>query len=74
MGGQAFNADVCNSAREGGDISPTWESILYEVDVGARYNDFDIVLGPNFAHFFQLHAPCHALCAVYSLLPMLIGS
>ena len=52
MGGQVFNPDVCNSAREGNDISPTWESILYEVDVGAKYahmagpgyhNDFDML-------------------------------
>ena len=40
MGGeQIFNADICNSAREGNDISPSWESILYELDVGAKYVD-----------------------------------
>lgn len=37
MGGQVFNADVCNSAREGSDISPSWERILYELDTAARY-------------------------------------
>jgi alpha-galactosidase len=37
MGGQTFNADVCNSAREGSDISPSWERILYELDIAAKY-------------------------------------
>jgi len=53
MGGeQLFNADICNSAREGNDITASWDSILYELDVGARYadlaapgyhNDFDML-------------------------------
>lgn len=53
MGGeQAFNADICNSAREGSDITASWESILYELDVGSAYahlagpgyhNDFDML-------------------------------
>lgn len=38
MGGeQLFNADICNSAREGNDITASWESILYELDVGSKY-------------------------------------
>lgn len=53
MGGeQLFNADICNSAREGGDITASWESILYELDVGSQFahlagpgyhNDFDML-------------------------------
>lgn len=53
MGGeQLFNADICNSAREGNDITAAWESILYELDIGAKYahlagpgyhNDFDML-------------------------------
>ena len=53
MGGeQVFNADICNSAREGGDITASWESILYELDVGSAFahlagpgyhNDFDML-------------------------------
>jgi hypothetical protein len=36
MGGAKFGPDICNSAREGSDISPSWERILYELDVGAK--------------------------------------
>ena len=53
MGGeQLFNADICNSAREGSDITASWESVLYELDVGSEYadlakpgyhNDFDML-------------------------------
>lgn len=45
MGGAKFGPDICNSAREGSDISPSWERILYELDVGAKYAD---MAGPGF--------------------------
>ena len=52
MGGeQLFNADICNSAREGSDITASWESILYELDVGAKYAH---LAGPGYAHFAAL--------------------
>lgn len=47
MGGeQLFNADICNSAREGSDITASWDSILYELDVGAKYAH---LAGPGYA-------------------------
>jgi len=51
MGGQVFNADVCNSAREGSDISPSWERILYELDAGARYAN---MAGPGYHNDFDM--------------------
>jgi alpha-galactosidase len=52
MGGeQLFNADICNSAREGGDITATWDSILYELDVGAKYAD---LAGPGYHNDFDM--------------------
>ncbi len=50
MGGAAFGPDICNSAREGSDISPSWERILYELDVGAKFAD---MAGPGFHNDFE---------------------
>jgi hypothetical protein len=52
-----FNADICNSGREGSDISASWERILYELDVGSEYVD---LAGPGYHNDFDVsasHAP-----------------
>ena len=51
MGGAAFGPDICNSAREGSDISPSWERILYELDTGSNYAD---MAGPGFHNDFDM--------------------
>ena len=60
-GGAPFGPDICNSAREGSDISPSWERILYELDTGSKYAD---MAGPGFHNDFdmlevsvELHSP-----------------
>ena len=51
MGGANFGPDICNSAREGSDISPSWERILYELDVGSKFAD---MAGPGFHNDFDM--------------------
>ena len=51
MGGANFGPDICNSAREGSDISASWERILYELDVGSK---FAAMAGPGFHNDFDM--------------------
>ena len=61
MGGQTFNADVCNSAREGSDISPSWERILYELDTAAPYAH---MAGPGYHNDLDMLEVCACFAAL----------
>lgn len=83
MGGeQLFNADICNSAREGNDISDSWESVLYELQIGSKFahlagpgyhNDFDMLEVGN-GQLTQQEEEAHM--AIWCLMssPLLAGS